>query len=288
MVVKVFDSAKDYLNAYEEVLLEQEAVSQLILYNAHNNLHVIASENCMFGVVLDDEKVPLLHFSNVTPKNMAIYAGSIDKERLETATVLLAKYLSDNHISLTGLNARFDICQSFLGEYVKMVKCTFVEKLGMDIMEVREVNDIKPVEGVHRTASMEEVKLIADWMVQFQIEALANEINYEAALEKTKRYIEDGRVYIYENMEQKVVSMAIATRQLMHGVAISYVFTPEDHRGTGYAAANIYYMSKDLLEKGNEFCTLFVDKKNVISIRAYEKVGYHILEDNYEYQILYA
>jgi predicted GNAT family acetyltransferase len=82
--------------------------------------------------------------------------------------------------------------------------------------------------------------------------------------------------------------MAVITRKLPHGTAIAYVYTPEEYRGKGYAAANMYYLSKKLLEQGGEFCTLFVDKKNPLSNRAYEKVGYKILEDSYEYRIVPA
>ncbi|HWT76841.1 MAG TPA: GNAT family N-acetyltransferase, partial [Mobilitalea sp.] len=75
-------------------------------------------------------------------------------------------------------------------------------------------------------------------------------------------------------------------RQLIHGIAINYVYTPEEFRGKGYAAANIYYMCKNYLENGNDFCSLFVDKKNPLSARSYEKIGFQFLEDNYEYAIL--
>jgi len=115
---------------------------------------------------------------------------------------------------------------------------------------------------------------------------LTSEMDYEAALKKATKYIEDKKIYLYENSEQKVVTMAVAARKLAHGIAITYVFTPEEYRGKGYAAANLYYLSKEMLLQGYEFCTLFVDKKNPLSNRAYEKVGYKILEDNYEFKVI--
>ncbi len=54
----------------------------------------------------------------------------------------------------------------------------------------------------------------------------------------------------------------------------------------GYAAANIYNISKKYLDEGNEYCTLFVDKKNMLSIRAYQKVGYKVIDEIYEYKLL--
>ena len=42
----------------------------------------------------------------------------------------------------------------------------------IDIMEIRQVNDIKPA-GITRPAMPNEVKLLTEWMIQYQIEALA-------------------------------------------------------------------------------------------------------------------
>jgi predicted GNAT family acetyltransferase len=158
----------------------------------------------------------------------------------------------------------------------------------MDIMEIRKINEIKPVEGKTRLVSGSEAKLIADWLIQYQLESLASEMDYEAALKKANDLIENKNMYVYENSENKAVSMAATQRKLKNGMAISMVFTPEEFRGKGYAAANIYYLSKELLENGCEFCTIFADKKNPVSNRAYEKVGYIILEENYDYSIMPA
>ncbi len=285
MVIKEYENARAYLMDHEENLLIQEAVSQLVLYDAYHNRDMVLNEQCMFGVVMEEDK-PLLHFCNVAPHNMAIYAQNVWKDMIGPSATLLADYLASNHIAFHGLNARQEICLPFIEQYKKSVDCTFLEKLGTDIMEIREVHDIKPVEGFHRLATLDEVKLITDWMVNFQIEALASEINYENALNRATRLIVENKLHVYEDMEQTIVTMAAAARKLAHGTAINYVYTPEEYRGMGYAAANIYYMSKELLEQGNEFCTLFVDKKNPLSGRAYEKVGYQILEDNYEYLLL--
>lgn len=285
MVVKEYKNARDYLNDHEENLLKNEAVSQLVLYNAYKSLSEGYNDNCLFGVVMEEE-IPLLHFSNVAPHNMAIYAQGSGKDITGPAAEILADYMVSNHVSFSGINAKQEICHSFIEQYKKSANCTFVEKLGSDIMELREVNDTKPVDGKHRPALPEEVKLVTDWMVNYEIEALASEINYERALNNAKLLIEENKLYVYEDMEQRLVSMAAASRQLAHGVVITYVYTPEEFRGKGYAAANIYYISKELLEQGNQFCTMFVDRKNPLSVRAYEKVGYHILDDNYEYLLL--
>ena len=132
----------------------------------------------------------------------------------------------------------------------------------------------------------DEAMMMTEWLIQFQIESLTKEIDYESALVKITKLIDDNKLYVFEDTKETVVSMAAATRQLVNGIAINYVYTPEEYRGMGYAAANVYNISKKYLDDGFKFCTLFVDKKNVLSKRAYEKVGYETVDEMYEYKLL--
>ncbi|HHU70562.1 MAG TPA: hypothetical protein GXZ21_00830 [Clostridiales bacterium] len=283
MFVKEYNNAQAFLDDNEEVLLRNEAVSQLILYNAYQNLTELTNKNLIFGTVQEEEKV-YLYFCNVTPYKLVIFTEM--DAHYEEAVITLAEHLGHNHIIISGMNARYDICQIFIEEYSKHISCTFVEKSGVDIMEVRNVNDIGVVEGSQRYAVDDEAMLIADWIIQFHIESFDSEMDYEAALNKAKQLIEEKRVYVYEDLDQTVVNMAVASRDLVNGVAVTYVYTPEEYRGAGYAASNIYYLSKKILGEGHGFCTLFVDKKNPIMARSYEKVGYYTVGSNYEYIVI--
>ena len=284
MVVKVYDNAKLYLEENEAVLLEQESVSQLVLYNAYQILEDTHENKGQLGVVMEDSEI-ILHFSNRPGHNMAIYVYNEDKD-INVAAMILADYMAENQIHLEGLNARQEVCEAFIEQYRKSVKSTFAQKMAMDIMEIRQVDEIKGVEGKTRLAIPDEVKMMTEWLIQFQIEALTKEIDYESALIKITKLIDDNKLYVFEDSKETLVSMAAATRQLVHGIAINYVYTPEEHRGMGYAAANVYNVSKKYLDDGNNFCTLFVDKNNVLSKRAYEKVGYEMVDEMYEYMLL--
>ncbi|NLP16956.1 MAG: GNAT family N-acetyltransferase [Clostridiales bacterium] len=286
MVVKVYDNAAEYLIDNEEALLEQEAVSQLVLYDAYKSRQSPEEIRGLFGVVIDYEHT-ILHFSNLPSQNLSIYIQDYSKD-IRSAVRLLADYMLENHIAPKGIYGKYEVCEAFIEQYKRGTECEFAERMAMNIMEIRQVNDIKPVVGLTRLAIPNEVKQITEWMVQFQIEALAKEIDYESALVTSSKLINNNKLYVYEDAQNTVVSMAAATRKLPHGIAISYVYTPEEYRGMGYAAANIYYISKKYLAEGNEFCTLFVDKENLLSVRAYEKVGFKVLDDIYEYKLLQA
>jgi len=215
---------------------------------------------------------------------MAIYL--VPEEGDYASVIALADYFGNSDIIMEGIIARIDVCKEFIEEYKKFTLHQFTEILGMDLMELRMLNELVLIHGTHRLALPEEAKIVAEWMIDFQLEAFTIELDYQAARERADKLISENKVYFYENKDKKVVSMAIATRKLPHGTTITYVFTPEQYRGNGYAAANIYYLSKELLERGNEFCSLFIDKKNPLSERAYEKVGYKVIDEVYEYKMI--
>ena len=283
MIVKEYGKVDLFLKEYEATLLQREAAAQLLLYFAHQCMSGYDSGTELFGVVTEENGVVLL-FGIIRSVDLIVYTA--DKGKEEKAAIALADYLGNSHIVIGGLNARQTLCQNFIDQYKLYLKGSFIQKLGTDIMELRQLNEIKPTAGSQRLATSEDSKLVADWMIQFQIEAMMDEADYEAALRRATQLIDRKELYLYEDEEQQVVSMAAATRRLVHGMGITYVFTPEEHRGKGYAAANIFYLSKALLEQGFHFCTLYVDKKNPLSNRAYEKVGYKVVEDNYEYKII--
>ncbi len=283
MIIKEYGNADLFLNEYETELLEMEVSSQLLLCAASQSQNSLADMKELFGAVLDEDKVLLLF---AIPNNLELLLYSCDVQTELKAAAALADYLGEKSTILSGLNAKQSLCQSFIDHYKKYHKGTIIQKLGTDIMELRKLNDVKPVIGLQRLATMEDVKLVADWIIQFQIDAMIDEADYEATVLKASQMIARGQVYLYENENNQVVSMAAATRKLVHGMGITYIFTPPEHRGQGYAAANIYYLSKQLLEQGYEFCTLFVDKLNPLTNRAYEKLGYNVIEDNYEYKII--
>ncbi len=283
MIVKEYGNADLFLKEYETILLEREAAAQLLLYFAHQSLTGLGTGKELFGIVMDETQIVLM-FVIIRGVDLILYAAASEKE--EEAAGVLADYLGNSHIIIGGLNARQTLCQSFIQQYTKYMNVSFIQKVGTDIMELRQINDIKPAAGYQRLAVSEDAKLVADWMIQFQIEAMMDEADYEAALLRATQLINRKELYLYEDEEHRAVSMAAATRKLVHGMGITYVFTPEEFRGKGYAAANLYYLSKELLEQGFKFCTLYVDKNNPLTNRAYEKVGYKVIEDNFEYKII--
>lgn len=283
MVVRYYQDSRMFLSDYESLLLQREAVSEFVIYYTQQSLQDNSCGKGSFGAVEDDGAIILL-FCNVPPHNLAV--SIVNNDNVGEAARVLAECLGENQILINGIIAKNEVCQSFMVQYSKHISCSFIEIMRRNVLELRSINEIKPVEGSQRLARHEEAKLVAEWMIDYQMEAHISEMDYEAALEKATKLVDEEKVYFYEAEENQVVSMAIADRELIHGLYITFVFTPEAFRGKGYAAANIYYLSKTLLEKGYEFCTMLVDVENPLSNRAYEKVGYEFVDELHEYKLI--
>ena len=154
----------------------------------------------------------------------------------------------------------------------------------MDIMELRHANEITLSPGRFRQAVEEDLPLIVTWHMAFQEEALNQSLDYESTYEKNKARL--SAFYLYENPEGKICAMAAIPRILKQGCSVSLVYTDPAERGKGYCASLMHQIAKMQLAKGFEYLGLFVDKANPISNHTYKKVGYQILEDSVEYDII--
>jgi GNAT superfamily N-acetyltransferase len=281
----IYGTVNEFLQENEVSMLEKECLSQLILFNALMNQGAKTSQALIFGRVEENKDHPVLIFANVQPYNLLICqvrAGGVKE-----AITVLADYILQNNIVFKGINANKVICDTFSIYYrLKRPECDFKEKMAMDVMELKKLPKLTLTRGITRIAKDTEAKQTAAWMVAFAGEALGEELLLSDMIIKAAKLIEENMLYVFETHEGNIVSMAAAARKLVNGVCVNYVYTPKEYRGKGYAAANMYQLSKKLLEKGNQFCTLYVDKKNPISNRVYKKIGYEIVEDQYDIRLV--
>lgn len=284
MKIKIYDKVEEFLNENEKLLLEKESITQLILHNSFVNKEKFINEELIFGRVEDDKGTIKLIFVNVKPYNLLIY--NVDNDIKDSIKVLI-DYLIKDKISLKGINANKNVCNEFIEYYEHKTGCTFKEYLAMDVMEITEVNkDIILPKGNFRVANIEDKELLIDWHIKFSKEALNEEMIYEDFKDKFEQRIQNENFYIFEDEKGKPVAMIASTRQLINGVSVSLVYSSKEVRGKGYGLAVVYNLSKEYLSRGNKFCSLFVDKKNPVSNGVYKKIGYKILEDNYDYRII--
>lgn len=130
-----------------------------------------------------------------------------------------------------------------------------------------------------RTAVVEDVPLVVEWVGRFHADA-----DEQAGREETVQTREFDEAWALDRIAHGLVSILedaagtplhlTARNASAYGVSrIGPVYTPKEQRGNGYAAWTVAQVSADLLEAGIVPC-LFTDQANPVSNKVYERIGY--------------
>jgi predicted GNAT family acetyltransferase len=150
------------------------------------------------------------------------------------------------------------------------------------IYELRQVFPPEGVPGYLRQARVDDIELLTDWVLGFNVDASLLPMELAEARGLAERRVEAGDIFIWEN-EVRPVSMAAKSRPTSHGITISLVYTPRALRNHGYASSCVAALSQQLLDAGWEFCTLYTDLANPTSNGIYQRIGYRPVCDSSEY-----
>ncbi len=69
-------------------------------------------------------------------------------------------------------------------------------------------------------------------------------------------------------------AMAAFNRETPDSYSVSWVYTPRESRGKGYASALVAAVSQHALDSGKKFTSLYTDLANPTSNKIYQEVGY--------------
>jgi len=136
--------------------------------------------------------------------------------------------------------------------------------------------------GSLRPATENDAGRIVRWMVAFQQEAAPN--SPRPSPDMTHARIAEGDVFLWD--DGGPVSMAVKTRPTRHGISVSWVYTPPELRRRGYATACVAALSRQLLDAGFDYCTLFTDLSNPTSNAIYQQIGYRPVCDYQEIKFI--
>jgi len=282
MILRYDEHIEDFLKQTEEILLLEEAKNQLMLHNAWHLCGKPTSMDHVFGTVSTKDGRMVLAFLNMPPYNMTLAnLGHAAKSEV----VHLAEDLVNKNIHIQGVNAEEPFALWFASAYGNRKNVHASLKLSMEILELKKLSTVKLPDGIFRKASMEDLRTITDMTVSFALEALNEVVEFKDALLKNEERIRDGKFYIFE-VDGNIVSLAMRSRQLKNGAAISMVYADSTKRNNGYGLAVTYHLCEKMLAEGLSFVTLFVDKRNPVSNRVYEKIGFIAVSGNNDYRFV--
>lgn len=277
MKLKVYDTVEDFLTENEGLLYENEAVCQLLLKNALRNRDEKTRKDMLFARVEDKgETIALL--CHVKPWNLCLVDFCKEEKHRQLAE-LVAGYMIDEGVDFRGISAGNKLAEAFAKYLLACTSWALTLHSAMDIMVLHTLRDVTTIRDRVRLAQAGDLATLANWDTAFIDEIGEGPAQYKDCKETIRGLIAAGQMYVFEEMDGRLCSMAAARRDLRRGVSVGHVYTPESERGKGYCTAAMHALCKDFLAQRYEFITLYVDQKNPYSNRVYKKLGFETTKD---------
>jgi len=211
------------------------------------------------------------------PHRVILHAEGDDLESLR----MIAQDLVANGWAVPGVTGPKHASRAFAEIWSELTGQPHRPGMHERIYELRRVfPPDPPVPGIFRPAIAADVAWVSDWVWGF-IQDAGVDGTAEEALEIARQKISDEDLFVWE--DGRPVSIVAKTRHTTHGIVVSLVYTPREHRNRGYASACVAALSQRLLDAGWQFCALFTDLANPTSNSIYQRIGYRPVTDFDEY-----
>jgi predicted GNAT family acetyltransferase len=279
--ISTFNTAAEFLQHAQIALEADEATNSLILgicMRLRDQIAPPAGKICL--KTIEDEHGLALAAMMTPPHNLAITGHPFDPD---CSIGILVGELKSEEWMIPGVQAPTPIARMFAEKWAEKMGTGFQLSRHLHLFELRQAPPAltSAGQGHLRPAGQQELALMARWCYEFSLEIFKTASKAEAD-QMAEQRIRDGDIFVWEDGGQPV-SMAMKNRPTRRSMCVSYVYTPPEQRGKGYATACVDELSRQLLHSGWEFCTLFVDVNNLPAYRAYQKIGYRLVSDFEEY-----
>ena len=280
-----FETAEEFLAGAGEALYREEARNCLMIGVVGRLLQnpQFYGEGKPYLGLISDEYGPILAGSMTPPFGLLV---SPFRENAGNYFDLLVQDLVESDWPLPDVHAVTPFAEMFAEEWAAQTGGRYEKEMAMRIYKLIEVVTPEDVAGEMVQATMADLELVADWLVEFEREALGEE---DPSLEKKRKAAERGIErgdWVLWQVKGESVSMCLRTRPTRTGISVSGVYTPPELRGRGYASACVAALSQRLLDEGNAFTSLFTDLANPTSNSIYMKIGYRPLADFDKYKLV--
>jgi len=266
----------EFLDAITPALGVEEARHSLILGVVARLLRDPAYAPDAYLVRIVDGDQLILAVMRTPPFGLVLAApGEVSDEALS----LLIEDIIVQPDTPPDVNASKALCARFSQVWAAKTGGSTPLKMAEGLYELNAVNPatLNAAPGRMRPGTLDDLERFQRWREGFEIDAFgAVQGDPSRALEFFMKRHAD--VYFWEDSGEPV-SMALRTRPSVHGISVSLVYTPSEHRKKGYATALVAHLSQHLLDSGYQFCTLYTDLANLTSNHIYQEIGYRHIED---------
>jgi uncharacterized protein len=278
--LRTYSVADHFLQDAEVYLAVDEPANSLMLglaYRLRTEPFVYGSQAFFAVVVAGGE--PALCALMTPPHRLQLYTRDASPE---AALALVAAHLYEQQWPVPGVLAKSGLAEQFAALWTERTGARPSPGMAQRIHWLRKVTHPNYSSGRLRPATDEDLPLLAQWVSEFNREALG-QADVQAAEALTRARISSGDLHVWE--DSQVVSMVNRARPMKRGITVNLVYTPPEYRRRGYATSCVARFSQSLLDTGWEYCALFTDLANPTSNHIYQSIGYepvcHMQEINF-------
>lgn len=269
MQLHIHSNAKEFL-WYNQAFLEKEEVTNGLLLGLalHLAKDRTAQADALFYSVRKNAR-PIFACLQTAPARYFIFSPAEDG-----AWQLVLDDLINRSISIPGLLGPRQMTNQAAHYWAAQTEGRTDVNMRQLIYRLDKVVPVDEKEGYLRQAQQTDLLLLKKWIKAFSKESLGELMTLEEAAEMTKKKIEAAELFVWEDKNGEVLTMAGITRPTTNGMCINYVYTPPIYRKQGLASICVAQLSQLVLDRGYQFCTLFTDEDNPTSNRIYKRMGY--------------
>lgn len=194
----------------------------------------------------------------------------------EAAIDPLAKLLAERERRLAGVGAADRLAEAFAAAWCARTNDVAELALRLRLYRLAALRAPQPAPPGHADmATIADRALVRDW-----IEAIARETGAQMAGSRTlDKRLAAGSLAIWRDARGTPVALAGWSREVRGTRRIGPVYTVEEHRGHGYAAAVTAVACRRALDRGTTQLLLYADIDNPTSNTLYRRLGFEPVED---------
>jgi RimJ/RimL family protein N-acetyltransferase len=196
--------------------------------------------------------------------NGLLILGDLDAEQCRAFSSEVA------HIDYEGVIGADDSAAHFV-EQARRLGIDFLDPMLQRIHRLAEPPCYPDAPGSARLATVDDARLLTEWMEAFVREATPNDT--PPTIKSVEKGVLEGRYFVWV-VDDRPVSTAAIVRRTRHTGGIAAVFTPQNLRGKGYAGSVTAAVVDALFREGKAEACINTDLSNPISNRCYAKIGF--------------
>ena len=279
MRLTTYPTAADFLDAVRPTLAEHEVEHHLLLGVAEAAAMSGAPNADLFAASVDDADG--LALAALMTRDRPLLVAS-DRADMTSASALLWDALCVEHLQPRHVIGTAGQIEGAVAEWANAGGREARVAMRQRSYKLASVDPLPSTSGTLRVATSGDLDLVAEWISEFEAEALAAVVPHSTKA-STERRIAAGEIHLWCDPEPR--TMAASARPTRRAIAVNGVYTPPLWRRHGYATACVAALSEALLARGYEFCVLYTDLANPTSNAIYSRIGYRPVRDFLMYEL---